>query len=65
VVCLAISWAFIQPFWIGAVASAVAVGVEWAFGECGVVKWGDDNWAVPLSSLGVILLLLWLTGNLF
>ena len=63
-VCLAISWAFIQPFWIGAAAAAVAVGAEWAFGECGVMKWGDDNWAVPLSSLGVILGLLALTGNL-
>jgi dolichol kinase len=63
-VCLAISWAFIQPFWIGAAASAVAVGAEWSFGECGVVKWADDNWAVPLFSLGVILLLLRLTGNL-
>jgi hypothetical protein len=63
-VCLVIAWAFIKPFWIGAVAAAVAVGTEWACGECGVVRWADDNWTVPLSSLGVILGLLALTGNL-
>ncbi len=63
-VCLAIAWAFVRPFWIGAAAAAVAVGAEWACGECGVVRWADDNWTVPLSSLGVILGLLALTGNL-
>jgi dolichol kinase len=64
-VCLAIAWAFVRPFWIGAAASGVAVAAEWAFGEVGVFKWGDDNWAVPLASLGCILGLLALTGNLF
>lgn len=64
-VCLVIAWAFIQPFWIGAVAAAVTVATEWACGECGVVRWADDNWTVPLSSLAAIVGLLALTGNLF
>jgi dolichol kinase len=63
-VCLTISWAFVKPFWIGVVGSAVAVGTEWAFGECGLIKWGDDNWAIPLSSMAVMLGLLVLVGNL-
>ncbi len=63
-VCLVISWAFIKPFWIGLIGSGVAVTAEWAFGETGVIKWADDNWAVPLSSMAVILGLLAVTGNL-
>lgn len=64
VVCLSISWAFISPFWIGAVASVAAVGVEWSFGDVAKLKWGDDNWAVPLFSMMVILSLMAFTGNL-
>jgi phytol kinase len=64
VVCLAISWAFIHPFWIGAAGSVVATVTEWSFGDVGVVKWADDNWAIPLTSLGCVLGLCAATGNL-
>jgi phytol kinase len=63
-VCLAISWVFIRPFWIGIAASIVAVVTEWAFGDCGVFKWADDNWTIPLISLGTILGLMAIVGNL-
>lgn len=64
IVCLAISWAFIKPFWIGAAGSAVATITEWSFGDVGAIKWADDNWAVPVISLAVILGLAAGTGNL-
>jgi len=64
IVCMVIAWVFIKPFWIGAVASVVAVATEWFFGDCGVVKWADDNWAIPLTSLATILGLMALTGKL-
>ncbi len=63
-VCLAISWVFIRPLWIGIVASVVAVITEWAFGDNGVLKWADDNLAIPLVSMGAILGLMALSGNL-
>jgi phytol kinase len=63
-VCLIISWVFIKPFWIGALASAVAAITEWIFGDCGLCKWADDNWAIPLTSLATILGLMVLTGTL-
>jgi phytol kinase len=55
VVCLAIAGVFIRPFWIGIIASAAAVFTERTFGEYGFLKWGDDNWAIPLVSMTVIL----------
>ena len=64
VACLVIAWVFITPFWIGLVASLAAVLAEWAFGEQGIFKWADDNWAIPVVSLAVILGLLALVGNL-
>ena len=64
VVCLVISRAFLQPFWIGVVGSVVAVATEWAFGDAGIIKWADDNWAIPVTSLASILILLALTGAL-
>jgi phytol kinase len=64
IVCLVISWAFIKPFWIGAAGSAVATIVEWSFGDVGLIKWADDNWAIPALSLGFILGLAKLTGYL-
>jgi phytol kinase len=62
-VCLVISWAFIKPFWIGAAGSAVAVVTEKSFGETGFFKWADDNWAVPLTSMAVILGLMAVAGT--
>jgi len=63
-VCLSVSWVFIEPFWIGAVASVVAVIGEWAFGDYGVLKWADDNWAIPLVSMATILGLMASLGKL-
>ena len=63
-VCLGISAFFIRPFWIGLVASAAAVATEKSFGEYGIFKWGDDNWAIPVISMITILGLMAITGNL-
>jgi phytol kinase len=63
-VCLTISGFLIRPYWIGAAASAVAVAAERTFGEYGILKWGDDNWAIPLTAMGAILGLMALTGTL-
>ena len=50
VVCLVIAWAFILPFWVGALGALVATVTEWACGDVGVIKWADDNWAIPVVS---------------
>jgi phytol kinase len=63
-VCLVIAGVFIRPFWIGVVASVVAVITERTFGEYGFFKWGDDNWAIPLTSMATILGLMALIGIL-
>jgi dolichol kinase len=62
--CFAISKFLIEPLLVGAAVSLVAVGTEWACGDVGVVRWADDNWAVPLASLGASLLLLAAAGKL-
>ena len=64
VVCVALALAFIRPFWIGALAAGVAVLVEYLYGDNGSIKWADDNLAVPLAGMGVMLLLMLFTGNL-
>jgi phytol kinase len=63
-VCLAVSWAYVRPFWVGAVGSGVAVATEWAFGDVGIIKWADDNWAIPITSLASMLTLLALIHSL-
>jgi phytol kinase len=63
-VCLVIAGVLIRPFWIGVVASIVAVAAERAFGDYGIFQWGDDNWAIPLASMGTILGLMGATGIL-
>ena len=63
-VCIIVSWVMIRPLWIGLIASLAATMTEWAFGDVGSIKWADDNWAVPLVSLGVILGITALSGNL-
>ena len=63
-VCLAIAGVLVRPFWIGIIASVVAVAVERTFGEYGVFKWADDNWAIPLASMGTIIGLMALAGIL-
>ncbi len=64
IVCLSISWAFIHPFWIGALGSVIATLTEWSFGDLGVFKWADDNWAIPAVSLVFIMGMMVFTGNL-
>ncbi len=56
--CLVIAWVFVRPVWIGVVASLLATITERIFGEYGYLKWGDDNWAIPLISAIVMLSLL-------
>lgn len=63
-VCLIISWAFIKPFWIGAAGSVVATSTEFIFGDTGLIKWADDNLAIPLVSLAVITGLSFLAGTI-
>jgi dolichol kinase len=62
--CLVIAAVFVRPPWIGAAAALVAVGAERLFGEYGTLRWGDDNWAIPLFSLVTILGLMAVSGNL-
>jgi phytol kinase len=63
-VCLVISWAFIRPLWIGFAGSVIATITEWTFGDVGIIKWADDNWAVPIISLAAALGISALSGNL-
>jgi len=63
-VCAVIAVALVRPVWIGVVAAGVAVIAERVFGDAGLVKWADDNWAVALLGMGTILGLMQLTGNL-
>lgn len=63
-VCLTLSWWLINPFWVGAVGSVVAVITEMAFGSSGILRWGDDNWAIPLTSLGTMLAVMAASGGL-
>jgi len=63
VVCLVVAAAFLRPFWIGAFGAVVAVITERLFGDVGIVKWADDNWAIPVASLACILILLALTQS--
>lgn len=63
-VCIIISAKLIKPFWIGIIVSFAAVAVEWAFGDNGIFKWADDNWAIPAISLSILLGLMALTGNI-
>lgn len=55
ITCLVIAWAFIDPFWVGAIGAIVATVTEWACGDVGLIKWADDNWAIPLASAATIL----------
>lgn len=63
-VCTGVAAVLIRPFWIGLIGAVTATVAEWAFGDYGLIKKTDDNWAVPLASLGIILCLLQVTGNL-
>ena len=62
--CLIIAWAFISPFWAGAIAALVATITEWACGDVGVIKWADDNWAIPVVSAAALFGILASIGGL-
>ena len=65
--CLVISWALIQPFWVGALAALVATTTEWACGDVSAIKWlrwADDNLMIPLTSCATIFIILALTGEI-
>jgi len=64
VVCLIIAWAFISPFWVGAVGALVATITEWACGDVGVIKPLDDNLMIPLVSAATVFGILALRGGL-
>lgn len=63
-VCTGVAAVLVRPFWIGMVGAMTATITEWAFGDYGLIKKTDDNWAVPIASLVILLLLLQVTGNL-
>lgn len=65
VVCLIIAWAFISPFWVGAVGALVATITEWACGDVGVIKPLDDNLMIPLVSAATVFGILALRGGLW
>lgn len=54
-VCLIIAWCFVSPFWVGALAALAATITEYVCGDVGKIHWLDDNLAIPLVSLAVIL----------
>jgi hypothetical protein len=55
--CCIISWAFIQPTWLGIIVAVFATIAEYICGDVSPVKWlrwADDNWAIPLVSAVVL-----------
>jgi phytol kinase len=54
VTCLVIAWAFINPFWIGALGALAATLTEYYCGDVGLIKRLDDNFAIPIVA-GVII----------
>lgn len=59
--CLIISWCFITPFWVGALASVVATVVEYISGDVSRLKFMrlvDDNVAIPLVAAAIVLALI-------
>ena len=57
-VCLALAGALVRPLWVGAAAALAATVAELSFGDVGLVKRIDDNLAIPIISLAVLLGLL-------
>ncbi len=55
--CLGISYFLITPLWLGLAASFVATVTEWSAGDVGILKWADDNWMIPVTSLITLLVL--------
>jgi phytol kinase len=55
-VCTGLAVALVRPVWAGAVAALAATIAEVSFGDVGIVKPVDDNLAIPVISLAVLLL---------
>lgn len=62
--CLILAWAFVEPFWVGAVTALAATATEWACGDVGVIKCVDDNIGIPVVSLATLFGILALIGGL-
>lgn len=62
--CLVIAWCFIEPLWVGVITVLIATITEWACGDVGVIKWADDNWAIPVVSCTTVFGILALIGGL-
>lgn len=50
---LLLAWAFIAPFFIGAIAAVGATLAEWLCGDVGKIHWLDDNLAIPIISAAI------------
>jgi len=60
VTCLVISWAFIQPFWVGALASVAATVAEYISGDVSRLRFMrhiDDNFSIPIVAAVIVLAL--------
>lgn len=64
ITCLIIAGAFVEPFWAGAITALVATVIEWTCGDVGIIKWADDNWAIPVVSAATLFGILALAGGL-
>lgn len=64
IACLIIAWAFIEPFWVGAIGALVATITEWSCGDVGIIKKLDDNLMIPLTSCATVFGILALRGGL-
>lgn len=64
VTCLIIGWALVQPLFLVPILAATATITEWACGDVGLIKWADDNWAIPVVSATVVFGILALIGGL-
>jgi phytol kinase len=58
VTCLVIAWAYITPFWVGAIAAVAATVVEYFSGDVSRLKFMrriDDNFTIPIVAAAIVL----------
>jgi len=53
VACLIIAWAFIKPIQLGILMAVGATITEYICGDVGILKWADDNWAIPIVAFAI------------
>ena len=63
-VCCAITWTFSTPLWVGLVGAGAATITEYLCGDVGLLKFADDNWAIPIVSFAVVFGILARLGGL-